>query len=109
MRDRTYCDRIQPSEGVQRIDETRNKANDIIIPPGFIHPGPKDEFTVIMARRFGSDCDHENEPRQLEIDHYIESIQTSIQGETNSQENLLISGRNRFPNIITADVRMLNP
>lgn len=106
----TYRDRIEPSKRVQRVDKTCNEANDVIVPTGSVHPGLEDEFTVVMLRSFSGDSHHEDEPTQLEIEHCVDqSVCTRTQHNRNSRENLLIRGRKRLPNIITADVRTLNP
>ena len=61
-------DPIQPSQGIQRVDETGDKADDIAVPAGVVDKRPEYEILALMCRRTRDDCNEDNEPADLEVE-----------------------------------------
>lgn len=58
-------DPVQATQTVQWIDETGDKANDIVVPAGIVDPGPEDKFLALVRRSARDHCDEDDKPADL--------------------------------------------
>lgn len=61
-------DSIQSSQGIQRVDETGDEADNIAVPAGVVDKRPKHEILALVSRRTCDDCNENDEPADLEVE-----------------------------------------